>query len=62
MADISNNRLYISRLTKKFAKATEKDITGRRNCDLKNSDGRFDAQSIIIMLDDKVISALERRV
>ena len=49
---------FTSAGSQKFAKATEKTSQGAVTATLKNSDGRtFDAQSIIIMLDDKVISA-----
>ena len=49
---------FTSAGSQKFAKATEKTSQGAVTSTLKNSDGSaFDAQSIIIMLDDKVISA-----
>ncbi len=49
---------FTSAGSQKFAKATEKTSQGAVTATLKNSDGSaFDAQSIIIMLDNKVISA-----
>ncbi|ASS38035.1 protein translocase subunit SecD [Mogibacterium pumilum] len=49
---------FTSAGSQKFAKATEKTSQGTVTSTLKNSDGSsFDAQSIIIMLDNKVISA-----